>query len=301
MKATRTIDPGMLDNADNFSDPFYGRFTLRHADAPLKLNDTISKNYSFPTFYGDVTCAQAIFLCDYDAAQAMLPHPRLQPVPMTRGRSLVAFSCYEYKHVMGVAPYNEIAMTIPILVNPTIKVPVLPMIAGGLFSNFGYYVFSMPVTSLENQLRGLRIWNLPKVVHDIDIFSEGDDCVIVDYEEDGTEYLRLRVPRSGKPTAFDVKSYLYTEKEKRLLRSETNFKATFNVNKYMDQLLKKGAQPARPHLQIGDSPSGRMLKSLKIESHPFQFRYAEGMTACFDLPDTGYRAPIVFGGPEEKR
>ena len=101
-------------------------------------------------------------------AAAMMLHPAVKPVRMTRGRSLVAFSCYEYRNVLGVAPYNEIAMTIPVLVDPGISVPVLPMIWDG-FENFGYHVFSMPVTSLENQLRGLRIWGLPKVVQRIDI------------------------------------------------------------------------------------------------------------------------------------
>jgi len=32
---------------------------------------------------------------------------------------------------------------------PKLNVPILPMITNG-FKNFGYYVFSMPVTSLEN-------------------------------------------------------------------------------------------------------------------------------------------------------
>jgi hypothetical protein len=69
--------------------------------------------------------------------------PAIKPVRIPGGRSLVIFSCYEYRNVMGVRPYNEIAATIPILVEPKADIPVLPLVAPGLFGSFGYYVFSM--------------------------------------------------------------------------------------------------------------------------------------------------------------
>ena len=62
MKATKNISAEMLNNADFFKNDFFKRFTLREALTPLKLTDSISKNYLFPTFYGDVTCALGIFL-----------------------------------------------------------------------------------------------------------------------------------------------------------------------------------------------------------------------------------------------
>ena len=294
MKPTYEIKPEVLDNLDLFHDPFYKRFQLRHAPKPILLKDGIEKNYLFPTFYGDVTCAQAIFMCDYDRAQKMMLHPKIKPVRMPRGRSLVAFSCYIYRNVLGVAPYNEIAMTIPVMVDPKFNVPVLPMILDR-FPEFGFYVFSMPVTSLENQLRGLNIWGLPKVVQEITVRLEGNDCVTVaNEEESGEPYFELRVPTDGKPEQFDVTTNLYSKFEGKLLQSPTAFKATFRVKKYMDQLLKKGAKPDRPYLTIGDTPSGRVLRDLQIEEHPFQFRYAQQMTACFDLANPGYDSPIQF-------
>jgi acetoacetate decarboxylase len=293
MKPTNTIPEEMFENDFAFDNNFFNRYQQRHAPSPLQLNDKISKNYLFPTFYGDVTCAIGIFLCSYDKAQAMLPHPAIKPVRMTRGRSLVIFSCYEYKNVMKVAPYNEIAMTIPIMVDPAINIPVLPMLLGNM-KKFGYYVFSMPVTSLENQIRGVKIWGLPKVVQEIDIHDDGDDCVTVGKEETGETYIELRVPKNGSSADFDVSSNLYTRLGDDLLQSETNFKATFNVNKYMGQLFKKNNQPDRPYLTLGDTPSGKVLQNLEIEPHPFQFRYATGMSACFDLANPDFKSPIKF-------
>jgi len=209
MKATYDFDETLLENEDKFQNEFFSRFTLRHAPEPLQLSDTIAKNYKFPTFYNDVTCAIGIFLCSYEKAYNLVSQtfgPRVKPVMMTQNRSIVAFSCYEYKNVMNVAPYNEIAMTIPIMVDPKVNVPLLPMIADKRFPNFGYYVFGMPVTSKENQIRGNKIWGLPKVTQEIDITEKDNKCVIVAKEETGEPYFKLRVPMNGKPTDFDVTS-----------------------------------------------------------------------------------------------
>ena len=291
MKPMMHFTDRFLENEDKFQGEFFRRFKLRHAPTPLKLTDQVTKNYLFPTFYGDVTCALAIFLCSYERAARLMPHPRLKPVKMTKGRSLVAFSCYEYKNVMNVAPYNEIAMTIPIMVEPGINIPVLPMILP-VFKNFGYYVFSMPVTSLENQIRGARIWGLPKVVQEIDIREEGGDCITTAMEESGEPYLKLRVPMGGKPSEFDVSSYLYTRLGDDLLQSQTCFQGMFNVTKYLRLLFKKDVPPDREYIKIYDTPSGRVLRELDIEEHPFQFRFARHMNSCFDLPKV-CEAPVT--------
>ncbi|MCK7515367.1 MAG: acetoacetate decarboxylase family protein [Desulfobacterales bacterium] len=115
-------------------------------------------------------------MCSYEKAAALIAEqlsPRIVPVRMTKGRALVAFSCYEYKNVMGVRPYNEIAIAIPVMVDPCCNVPVLPMVTDS-FSRFGYYIAGMPVTSKENTIRGRTIWGLPKVTQDIDIYREDE-------------------------------------------------------------------------------------------------------------------------------
>jgi len=293
MDANRTIDPTLLNNARDFDSDFYRRFRLRTAARPLRLTDTISKDYLFPTFYGDVVCAMGIFLCSYEKAAALMPHPLVKPVRMPRGRAVVAFSCYEYRKVLGVAPYNEIAMTIPVLVDPGVNLPVLPMILD-VFENFGYHVFSMPVTSLENRTRGHEIWGLPKEVQRIDIEEQQGLVTTRAFEESGEPYFELSVPTAGKPQLFDVTSNLYSRLGNDFLQSETNFRAVFNVNKYMDLLWKKGKRPDRDWLVLHDTPCGRVLKGLEIEPHPFQFRFAANMSSCFDLPNVGFTSAVSF-------
>lgn len=284
MKPTIIYNDKLVKNEDKFTDAFYSRFQLK--PHTLELDDKIKKTYQFPTFYGDVTVAIGIFTCSYEKAYAMMPHKDMKPVILKPGKAIVIFSCYEYKNVLGIPPYNEIAMTIPIQVGAKINIPALPMIMSNAFKKFGYYVFSMPVTSLENNIRGHKIWGLPKVVEEIDIVTKDGNCVTTAYDE-GKPYFELSVPMTGKPKLFDVRSNLYSRLDNELLQAETCFKGDFLVGKTYD--ASKG-----PCLKIFDTKSGNVLKALEIDEKPFQFRYAEHMTACFDLPKSDYKAPFKF-------
>jgi len=282
MKPNTHIDDGLVDNAASFTDPFFQRFKPRPAPNPLELGEGLSKTYSFPTFYADVTCAIAIFLCDYGRAEAILPHPSMKPVKMPGGRSVVLLSCYQYKNVMNIPPYNEIAMTIPIMMNAGYVPPLLPLVME--FKKKGYYVFSMPVTSLENQIRGTKIWGLPKIVEEIDISTEGESCTTVARDESGEIYFELSVPKAGTVKHFDEIGFLYSMLDGQLLKSQTNFKGDFVVSTNPSLLWKKGQQAESPALKLGSSSRADDLRSLQIEEVAFQFRFAESMNSCFDLP-----------------
>jgi len=282
MKPNTRIDPDLVDNGGLFTDPFFQRFEQRSAPTLTKLSDEVSKQYVFPTFYADVTCAIAIFLCDYSRALACMPHPSMQPVKMPGGRSVVLFSCYEYKNVMNIAPYNEIAMTIPIMIGGGWAPPVLPLVMD--FKRKGYYVFSMPVTSLENQIRGASIWGLPKVVEEIEISTDGDACSTIARDSGGEVYLELTVPKTGSIKQFDETGHLYTVRDGQLLKSRTCFKGDFSVTTRADLLWKKGQRAEAPALKLGNSARADELRALQLEEVAFQFRYSASMNSCFDLP-----------------
>ncbi len=286
MNPTQNISLELLDNASDFEDPFFQQFKLRHNTAPLQLNNEISKNYLFPTFYSKVSCSLGIFFCDYKKAKSLLPHPSMQPVSMLRNRALVIFSCYEYKKVLGIAPYNEIAMTIPVLVDRSFNPPILPLLNPKL-KGFGYYVFSMPVTSLENQIRGTKIWGLPKLVEQIDISINPTNSLTEAYDEQRENYFSMNVPIVGKETSFDEWGYLYSMKEDRLIRSKTNYKGNFRVQKFTHRIIKSSKITEDSHiLSISKtSPRAKKLLDLEIDTSPLQMRFSESISSCFDLPE----------------
>lgn len=282
MKPNFDLNPDFYPNDDQFTDPFFQQFELRRAEKPLQLSDTVSKDYKFPTFYSDVTCAQAIFFCNYEKAQALLPHPWMKPIKGTMGRALVILSCYEYKNVLNIAPYNEIAMLIPIMVNAKWTPPLLPLVMKS-FRKAGYFVFSMPVTSYENQLRGNKIWGLPKVTEEINIETKDGFCTTEAKDGNGVPYFELTVPTTGKPKAFDEQGFLYSMLDGELLKSETNFKGNFKVNVNAGKLLSNADKQGIQWLKLGDSPRADVLKSLEIEQTPFQFRFCPNVVSSFDM------------------
>ncbi len=282
MKPDFSITEDFPDNTDKFDTEFYNRFTLRKNTEPLVLSDTVSKDFSFPTFYTNVSCGIGIFMCSYEQAQKVLPHPSMQPVKMPGGRAVVIFSCYQYRDVMNMRPYNEIAMTIPLLMNPSISIPVLPLVSKA-FKNFGYHVFHMPVTSEENKLRGRKLWGLPKLTERIDIEQNNGFSTAVAFDENDKEYFRLKIPMDGKKESFDESGFLYSILNNDVIKAQTNFKGDFNVNKHMGLLLNKGKKSDNPLLVLGDSPNAELLKRLEIEESVFQTRWCSRMEACFDL------------------
>jgi hypothetical protein len=286
MEPNLLFDATLIDNQDKFGDAFFQQFELRHRETPLQLSDEISKNYLFPTFYADASCAIAIFHCDYQAAKAMMPGPGMEPVRMLHDRSLVIFSCYEYRNVMNVAPYNEIAMTIPVMTDGGMNIPVLSMLLGDKLKKFGYYVFAMPVTSLENRIRGRKIWGLPKDVERIDITNNGQYSNIKAARDGEAPYLELNIPMTGSPQTFDVKSNLYSVLENERLTSTTQFNGTFNLTKNMGTLLSKSPGGDGATIKFGTGAKADMLRALKIEGQAFQFRYSNSINACFDLAHT---------------
>ncbi|WP_310619459.1 acetoacetate decarboxylase family protein [Flexibacterium corallicola] len=283
MDVNLNIKEELLPNEEQFKNSFFSRFDLRERDEPLQLNDSIAKDYRFPTFYADSSCAIAIFHCDYEAAKAIMPHPSMEPVKMTKGRSLVIFSCYEYRNVMNVAPYNEIAVTIPVICDGARNIPILTMLRGDKHEKFGYYVFHMPVTSLENRIRGRKIWGLPKEVEKIDIQRQGGMCNVAASVDGQDPYLRLSIPTGGKPQDFDVRSNLYSILGNQRLTSQTQFKGTFNLTKGFGTLFKRSSTANGAAISLGQGPIADKLRALKIEQNAFQFRNADTMNACFDL------------------
>lgn len=282
MKADFNLVPEMPDNAGEFTSAFYKRFPLKKNTQPLQISEAISKDFSFPSFYKNVSCGIGIFMCSYEQALKVLSHPSMKPVRMPGGRAVVIFSCYEYKTVMNMQPYNEIAMTIPLLMDGGFDVPVLPLISKA-FKNFGYHVFSMPVTSEENRIRGQKLWGIPKVTERIDIEQKDGFSTTVAHDADGKEYFRLKIPMQGSSQSFDETGHLYSMREGEIVKAQTNFKGNFEVNKHMGLLFNKGKKSDSPLLTLGDSPRAAILKQLEIEESVFQTRWCAKMEACFDL------------------
>lgn len=290
-EATRSLSPSVVPNEDRFEDdPFFRRFPRTHLP-PLSLGDGIEKTYPSPSLIQDAQYAVAVFPCDLHAARRAMPHRAVRPVTLSPGRAVAIVSFYDYRTVLNLPGYLEMAVSIPVTVQQPITPPLLPMVIPG-YPGFGYQVLSMPVTSRENEIRGHRIWGLPKTVHNMEFEPEGSDAVGRIAHPDGTVWFELRVPRAGgTPRSVDLSSWVYSTKGHQLLRSKLAVQGRFSIRSNPRVILGK-AQPSRPLLWLGDGQQADLLRQLRLEAQPFQLRYGEHIKAAFHSPDPLFSLPL---------
>jgi hypothetical protein len=285
----RDIAPGLVDNLALFRDPFYERFPLHHRGT-LTLDDGVSKDYAFPTRYRDATTAIAMFFCSREKAKLLMPHPSMEPIDMGLGRSLVVITSYRYNRIHGMKGYNEVAITIPALAGRRFNPPIVPLLMSD-FEGLGFYVPSMSVTTAENQVRGLKLWGLPKQLHEIDLDVRGREYVTTVKDASGKISFSLRVPMGGDNLHVDSRTFVYSKLDGTTYRTPSHAMGDFAVNKWMGRLalpLSILAQPNEPDefiLTLGDSSTADVLRQLEIAPRPFQTRFSVGTENVLDLPD----------------
>lgn len=280
------VDKKLLQNLPDFSDPFYVKFMPLH-QASLQFPNGLKKSYYFPTLYKNVTTSIAMFLCDYQRAKALMPDPRLQPVHMGMGRAAVVITSYRYNEVYGIPGYNEVAIAIPVVAG-TGSVPGTEALTTPGYPNAGFYIVSMPVTSIENLTRGKDFWGLNKVAQQIEESVEGDNFVTRVHEATGEVYLELRVPMKGDTLQDERASYIYSVLNGKVVRGKSVSHGTFFENSSILSVLNPIDGSPGANLQLGSTPSAEVLKYLKI-GRAFNFRFATGVMSTFDLPEAGWR------------
>ncbi len=276
----RQIDPALLDNRQAFDTPFFQQFQLRHAPEPLDLGEGIHKNYLFPTLYTHVVQSTALFSADYAAVAKKLPTDRLKPVSVGLGRTVVAFSSYEYRTVLGIPGYREVAIAVPVVPSQAFAPPLLPLLKSN-WKGLGFYILSMPVTSLENRKRGRQIWGLAKDLERIDLEEEGPNMVTRVYDQGGQQYLRFSVATQGDAQTFQSTTDLYSVLDGEILTSRAQGVGDMQVTQQRTAMWGFGSGA---RLEIGTGPKADFLRELGIHPVPFETRYAPQVSSMFDLP-----------------
>ena len=125
-----------------------------------------------PVFYYDNTSITAIYTARTDRVQALLPQAALRPIELYPGRSLVAFTAFEYRE-SDIDPYNELSISLMATLGrrPIPGVTVLGQLARRCFSA---YVWQLPVTTEKARVGGVELYGYPKFLADITFEREPD-------------------------------------------------------------------------------------------------------------------------------
>jgi hypothetical protein len=213
---------------------------------------TRSHPFELPQRYYDWSMMLASFPAPASRVRRLLPSEKLAPVQIVPGLGLVTLAAFEYRQAATLAPYNEVAIMIPVRCQARVNLPLLPLLFPHWFKDLGFYVHHLPVTTQEACDVGVSVWGFPKFVADIQFHEDGGvrRCHL---RQDGKHILtfEVKIPRSETE---QFKDYLaYPVKENHLLKTQVQSKA-----RYAERRLPFGAS-----FSLGEHPIADELRALR--------------------------------------
>ena len=215
-----------------------------------------------PVRYYDWSALLAHFPAPAARVQEILPSPKLKPVLFLPGKAIVSIVAMEYRNISDVAPYNEVAIMIPVLYQPSFNVPGLPLFFPQRFERLGLYVHHLPVTTQESYDFGVEIWGYPKFIAEI-VFEDTSELRRCSLRADGKDILTLEV-RKWPTRARSINYYTYTVKDGRILKTPVQTQGQYGIARF-----RGGAS-----YTLGNHHISEELRSMGIGKRALECQYA---------------------------
>ena len=210
--------------------------------------------FELPQRYYEWSLMLGHFPASAAAIRRLLPeHSGLEPVTIAPGLGVVTLGAFDYKRCATLGPYSEVGVMFPVRLRPALPLPAVPLFRPEWFSDLGFYIWQLPVTTEEAKDAGCRLWNFPKTVGRIS-FEEKKPLrrLICRWEYEGAHVLTLEIRTSN--TTRQLRNFLaYSVLGGRLQQtlvqsygdydeSRFGFDATFALGEHMiaDQMRELG-------------------------------------------------------------
>jgi hypothetical protein len=167
------------------------------------------RKFKLPVFYYDNTSITAIYTASTSKVKKLLPHRAMNPIEMLPGKSMVAFTAFEYRKT-DIDPYNEFSIAFLTAFDKP-QIPGLTALWQLARRCFTAYVWKLPVTTEIARFGGVEMYGYPKFLADI-TFERGTEWIECRLSEKGEGILALKgkiLPTArGKITRFITYSIL---------------------------------------------------------------------------------------------
>ncbi len=231
-----------------------------------------------PVRFYDWSMMMAHFPVPAAGVRKLLPSDKLKPAQLIPGLAVVTLAAIEYRQIADVGPYNEFGIMIPVLYQPAVNLPGLPLLFPQWFRQFGVYIRHLPVTTEEALVYGVELWGDPKFIAEINFEETGRQrrCQL---RAEGKDILTLEVEKVATSERF-VNYYTYTVKDGRILRTLMQFQGEIGVAR-----LRGGASCI-----LGDHPVADELRALDLCKTAVERIYAPRVQSL--LYPAGERLPL---------
>jgi hypothetical protein len=231
--------------------------------APAESADQLTygaATFTLPIYYYRDDFFLLALTADRDRVAAMLPSPRLHPVRLPGGRTIVVVAAMNYLET-SIGPYGEVAVSALVVHGPRAPWTPLPAIRESNCPGFGNLVLHLPVTNRAARDAGRGEWGYRKFVADMDfqITPRFKECRLA---EGGRHILTLRVTSRGRLVQERGPLVTYSVRDGELLKTNV-------VNR---GVYRRAWFPRDSLLELGEHPVSESLRALKLSPKPLQAR-----------------------------
>jgi len=235
-------------------------------------NEELNLKGKLPCFYYDNTSMTAIYTASSAMVRRLLPRSDMHPVEVFKGRSLVAFTAFEYRD-SDIDPYNEFSISFPITFRKR-AIPSLTVLSMMARRYFTAYVWQLPVTTERARVGGVEMYGYPKFLADI-VFSHEGNMLVCTLSEEGRNILTLK----GK------KIRTYREKVNRFKTYSIKEGVPLAANIYMNpREFGKSISPSSARLSLGGHEISQKLREIELSDKPLFYQYMPLMEAILFGP-----------------
>lgn len=218
--------------------------------------------FKIPIYYYDTTSITAIYTADTRTIKALLPLPEMNPVELLPGKSLVAFTGFEYRNT-DIDAYNEFAVSF-VITYDKIQIPGVTAMLQMARRCISAYVWQLPVTTEIARLGGVELYGFPKFIADI-TFEKNDSRITCHVTENSRHILSLT--GSVLPTAPEKINQYITYSVINNIPLKTN--VYINPKQFAQSRDSRAAS-----LELGDHSICSTLKGIGLSESPVIYQYS---------------------------
>jgi hypothetical protein len=214
-----------------------------------------------PQKYYDWSFVMAHFPASAARVRALIPTETLQPVELLPRVAVLTLAAFEYRQPATLAPYNEVAIMVPVRYKPSANIPLLPLLRPDDYA-VGFWIHHLPVTTEEARAAGRHFWNFPKVLAQITFRDVGwmRECEL---RENGQHVLTLSAP-VGETCTESRQFYAFSVMNGQLLKTLVDTRAPY----YAWNI------PGRASFELGDHEVAQRLGDLDVRNLAIAGLYA---------------------------
>ena len=240
-------------------------------DSRIRVGETL---FDIPVKYTDTTAFMAFFPIPRKKAEEILGTNRLNPVSILGNRSILGLTVFDYKSCQA-GPYREVAISVPVIMDSKINIPILPLLAGQLFPNFYFYSILLAMNTDLAMAHSEEIFGYPTFKRKVDVdFKKELDMLTISSREGGSKIfsLKTRVPKKTKK----IKTKFRTCFKKDGLLYSVNLYAEADETNFTDH--------SNFDFELGNHEISKIIGDLKINPRPMQCVFYREAVEILDLP-----------------